>query len=129
MLDQRLLSLLLLLLACAGDQVSPGASFHSLHQPLEPINQALAPSALAVHSTQFTLLLLLLLLLPGLAMWRAAVASHSQRRDTIINTTLQLHHKQYCYCYCYMVQDLPEHPVGIQRGSWGTHTCSNLHKP
>jgi hypothetical protein len=26
----------------------------------------------------------------------------------------------YCYCYCYMVQDLPEHPVGSQRGSWGT---------
>jgi hypothetical protein len=24
------------------------------------------------------------------------------------------------YCYCYMVQDLPEHPVGSQRGSWGT---------
>ena len=20
---------------------------------------------------------------------------------------------RYCYCYCYMVQDLPEHPVGI----------------
>jgi hypothetical protein len=27
---------------------------------------------------------------------------------------------KYCYCYCYMVQDLPEHPVGSQRGSWGT---------
>ena len=26
----------------------------------------------------------------------------------------------YCYCYCHMVQDLPEHPVGSQRGSWGT---------
>jgi hypothetical protein len=26
----------------------------------------------------------------------------------------------YCYCYYYMVQDLPEHPVGSQRGSWGT---------
>jgi hypothetical protein len=24
------------------------------------------------------------------------------------------------YCYCYMVQALPEHPVGSQRGSWGT---------
>jgi hypothetical protein len=23
-------------------------------------------------------------------------------------------------CYCYMVQGLPEHPVGSQRGSWGT---------
>jgi hypothetical protein len=28
-------------------------------------------------------------------------------------------HRFYCYCYCYMVQDLPEHPVGSQRGSWG----------
>jgi hypothetical protein len=26
----------------------------------------------------------------------------------------------YCYCYCYMVQDIPEHPVGSQHGSWGT---------
>jgi hypothetical protein len=26
----------------------------------------------------------------------------------------------YCYCYWYMVQDLPEHPIGSQRGSWGT---------
>ena len=27
---------------------------------------------------------------------------------------------KYCYCYCYMVQDLREHSVGSQRGSWGT---------
>jgi hypothetical protein len=26
----------------------------------------------------------------------------------------------YCSSYCYMVQELPEHPVGSQRGSWGT---------
>jgi hypothetical protein len=35
----------------------------------------------------------------------------------------ETHHAEcycYCYCYCYMVQDLPEHPVGSQRGSWGT---------
>jgi hypothetical protein len=117
LLDQRLMSLQLLLLACAGDQVSPWASLHCFNQSLEPITQALAPFALAVHSTQFTLLLLLL---PGLVMWRAAVASHSQRRDTFINTTLHLHHKHYmlqsaqvsiqaaccCCCCCYFLRVL-----------------------
>jgi hypothetical protein len=32
----------------------------------------------------------------------------------------------YCYCYCYMVQELPEHPVGSQRGSWGTRYSDTL---
>ena len=32
------------------------------------------------------------------------------------------------YCYCYMVQDLPEHPVGSQRGSWGTSVIVHRHK-
>jgi hypothetical protein len=32
----------------------------------------------------------------------------------------------YCYCYCYMVQDLPEHPVGSQRGSWGTRVIVRI---
>jgi hypothetical protein len=30
------------------------------------------------------------------------------------------------YCYCYMVQDLPEHPVGSQRGSWGTSVIARI---
>jgi hypothetical protein len=33
-------------------------------------------------------------------------------------------HRFYCYCYCYMVQDLPEHPVGSQRGSWSISFCA-----